>query len=364
MPCPDGSQDPNWCPRTPDEFLSAILGSLPRGPAWDGAEIAGTVQHSFWRSFAVVLAHTYARLCAYVDEFFCATVNESRDQWIEEYGLNDTCDPYGNNLCVKVAAEGGATCDYFVEMARLSGVVIECEDASLIPEPIAGCFEVGCTPLGPTPVFARFGGTIGYGEIGTCQYGEVVQHPDPDSWEQSKASAAACMVPGSNLGHGPDDGEACCFICGWYDFSPPTILAPDDFCAVGYHTIYFDCPRRNVESNLAPAASFRRVLAGMDANKNYSEWGHAHVWGVTVNLPASESEFASQPLSDQDTQTSPQAGNYMVGGSVGLPDGTGACGTPLCADGTNSPHHQNFVLCFLDRIKPAHTVLNVKVIGA
>ncbi|TNY10624.1 hypothetical protein EW662_21980, partial [Escherichia coli] len=77
-----------------------------------------------------MLSYTYQRLCKYVDEFFCKTVNESLDQWIAEYGLDDECDPYGHSLCIKVAAQGGATCDYFVQMAQLSGWSIACEDTT------------------------------------------------------------------------------------------------------------------------------------------------------------------------------------------------------------------------------------------
>src|SRR5262245_57634042 len=110
LSCPQGQQ-PNWCPQSTDDALTSVLGLLPQGPVFEGASVPGTVQNSYWRAFASVLAYFYSRTCAYVDEFFCATVNESRDQWIAEYALNDPCDPYGNNLCLKVAADGGATCE-------------------------------------------------------------------------------------------------------------------------------------------------------------------------------------------------------------------------------------------------------------
>ncbi len=90
---------------------------MPPGPAWDGAAVEGTVQNSYWRAYANVLSYTYQRLCKYVDEFFCKTVNESLDQWIAEYGLDDECDPYGHNLLqVEVARWSGC-----VEVARWSG---------------------------------------------------------------------------------------------------------------------------------------------------------------------------------------------------------------------------------------------------
>lgn len=361
--CPPGPQ-PDWCPRTTDDVLPSVIGLLPPGPVWEGANIAGTVQNSYWRAYANVLGYTYGRLCDFVDEFFCATVKESRDQWITEYGLDDACDPYGFNLCLKVAATGGATCDYFVSMALLSGYVITCNDLTKEPEPIAGCFEVGCTPLGPTPVFTRFGGSLGYGQIGTCQYGEVVHHPDIAKWENGKTFGAACTVPGSNLGQGPDTDESCCFICGWYEIDTPQASAlPDDFCHPIPDRIEFECPRRVIDTDHSPCPSTRRILAGMDDNGNYSEWGLAYVWEVTVDLAASTAALiAATPPPPADPPTTSQAGDFMVGRFVGLPDDPTIGGTPLCADSTVNPDQANFALCFLDRIKPAHTVLNVKVV--
>jgi hypothetical protein len=342
--------------------MIGVQGLMPPGPAFHAVNIEGTVQYQYWRAFSNVLGYTYSRLCDYVDEFFCATVNESRDQWIEEYGLNDVCDPYGYNLCLKVGAAGGATCDYFVQMAALSGYVITCA-ALDDPEPIAGCFEVGCTGLGPTPVFSAYGGTENYGEIGTCFYGEVVQHPDPTMWENGKTAGSVCTVPGSNLGQGPDTDESCCFICGWYEVSQPVVETAPNYCLPGSYVINFDCPRRGVEHDPSPGAQPRAVLRGLDSNGNYSEWGQAYVWEVTVDSAASRAlQATNAPPPPSDPPKTSQAGDFMVGGSIGLPDGSGACGTPLCADTTADPYQPHFVLCFLDRIKPAHTVLNVKVV--
>lgn len=350
-----------WCPRTTDDALMGVQGLFPPGPAFHAVNVEGTVQYQYWRAFSNVLGWTYSRLCDYVDEFFCATVNESRDQWIAEYGLADDCDPYGGNLCLKVAAQGGATCDYFVQMMALSGYAITCE-VNTDPEPIAGCFEVGCTGLGPTPVFSKFGGNVGYGQIGTCDYGEVVHHPDPTVWEFGKGANAACVVPGSNLGNGPDTDESCCFICGWYEVGERVVVEPDNFCTVQGHKITFDCPRIDPYRDHSPCPSYRTMLRGMDATGNYSEWGNAYMWDVTVDSAASKALIAiNTPAPPADPPTTPEAGNFMVGASVGLPDGSGACGTPLCVETVN-PQSSEFVLCFLDRIKPAHTVLNVKVV--
>jgi uncharacterized protein YmfQ (DUF2313 family) len=351
---------PDWCPQTTDDVLPSVLGLLPPGPAWDGAKVQGTVQNTYWRAYSNVLAYTYSRMCAYVDEFFCLTVNESRDQWIEEFGLDASCDPYGNNLCLKVAANGGATCAYFVQMAALSGYVITCNQLD-DNEPIAGCFEVGCTGLGPTPVFSKFGSNLGYGQIGVCFYGEVVQHPDPKHWENGKGLGSTCLVPGSNLGQGPDTDESCCFICGWYEMPIPVVAAAvPDFCAPLPDVITFECPRRDVPSDTSPCPSYRTMLRGMDDNGNYSEWGNAYIWEVTLDAAASAALQTTTPPTGVVGTTS-QAGDFMVGNFVGLPDGTPGCGTPLCFGDTVDIGPNNIVLCFLDLLKPAHTVLHVKV---
>lgn len=346
-----------WCPRTIDEAMLGVQGLFPPGPAFHAVNIEGTTQYQYWRALADVLAYTYDRLCAYVDEFFCATVNESRDQWIEEYGLNDPCDPYGYNLCVKVAAQGGATCDAFVEMASLSGWVISCYDNSKDPEPIAGCFEIGCTPLGPTPTFNPRGSRLGYGQIGTCNYGEVVKHPEPEHWNTTKTYLASCTVPGSNLGEGPDTDESCCFIVGYYDMTPRTPVFTADFCRDQGNTITFECPRVNIPGDTNPMP-VPRETGVFDDTGNYSEWGNAFVWTVTVDTAASQSSQAGQ-ASTPNTDPSSQAGCLMAG-NIQLPDGS-LGGTPLCADVT-AADQSSFALCFLDRIKPAHTVLNVEVL--
>lgn len=361
LSCPPGPT-PNVCAPTTDDVLNSVIGLLPPGPAWEGAQREGTVQRAYWRAYASVLNYLYSRMCAFVDEFFCATVKESREQWIDEYGLNDVCDPYGNNLCVKVAAQGGATCDYFVDIARLSGWVITCHDVSKDPEPIAGCFEVGCTPLGPEPKYLPYGSRIGYGQRGVCQYGEVVQHPDKAKWENGNTAGAMCPVPGSNLGHGPDANESCCFIVGYYDFDVPPPPVSTNYCVGEETTITFECPRENVPSDPNPMDVAFRTIGGYDENRNYIEWGNSFVWEVTVDIGASQAaQAAALPPPPPEPYTDSSAGNFMAGNTPENFDGM-VGGSPLCADTSASTYQPTFVLCFLDRIKPAHTTLNVKVI--
>lgn len=356
------SSAPAWCPRTTDEALLTVAGLHPPGPVWDGVHTAGTVQNAYWRAFSSVLANFYSRTCDYVDEFFCATVNESKDQWIEEYGLNDPCDPYGNNLCLKVAAHGGATCADFVSTALLSGWRITCHDTSQDPEPIAGCFQAGCTPLGPVPTYIGRGSTIGYGQRGFCDYGEVVEHPDPSHWMNGLSTGSICPVPGSNLGYGPEDDEPCCFLCGYYTFSDPVPAMQNDYCQSPSNTIYFDCPRTGIQTEASPCPQLSAELRGTDDTGNYSEWGNAYVWEVTINIAASQAaQVAAAPATPPDESIS-AAGNFMVGLPLFTTDGSSAGGAQLCYD-SSATAAPAYALCFLDRIKPAHTTLLVHTVN-
>lgn len=348
-----------WCPRTVDDTMPSVTGLLPQGPVWDAAKVEGSVQYTYWRAYANALSYFYSRSCDYVNEFFCATVNESVDQWNADYGMGDPCDPYGNDLCLKVAADGGANCAAFVDVAARLGWVITCNDLGFSEEPIAGCFEVGCTPLGPTPVYVGIGGAIGYGQRGACDYGEVVAHPDPSKWENGNTGSAACPVPGSNLGQGPDTDESCCFIVGFYEFNDISIPVQPDFCQSPSETIYFDCPRVGVEPDLSPCPQRSSELRGTDDNGNYSEWGLANVWEVTVDVAQSQAaQNAALPPTPPDESIS-MAGNFMVGLPLFTTDGSSAGGAQLCALSLPPPDI-TYSLCFLDQIKPAHTLLIVK----
>lgn len=328
--CNDGTQAYKWCPVTTDEVLPSILGLLPSGPAWEGARQLGTVMNQFWRSISNLTAWSYKRLQDFWAEMYCNTAYESLDQWRLDYGLPDDCDVYGYNLCAKVTAVGGQSCDIYVELARLNGWAIACENVS-IPEPVAGCFQIGCTPLGQTPVY-NGGASVGFGDLCLCEYDEVTQHPEPQYWEQDKTNLAYCAVPGSNLGLS-SGSPGCCFIVGYYE-QPSRSQTPtrNDAC-VGEsdRTIYFPTPAVHRLSLEYPTC---------DTNGNYTSFGQAHVWRVTVDIVKSRAlqgvEYKSTPISN--------AGNFVAG-----------C-TSLCGP------EQLSIECLLERVKPAHTVLSIQVI--
>lgn len=163
------------CP-TLNEVTSSILALLPRGRAWQtnegapraGSEIAfnpnafnnnafqtlneeASVLYQYWRSFAVVMHYLNERLCALREEFWCQSVNETRPEWMTEYGLPDECDPFPD-LCTKVAAIGGTRCEYYQSIVARMGWSIACSEA------VVSCgSRVGFQYAG----HARTGGTLG-----------------------------------------------------------------------------------------------------------------------------------------------------------------------------------------------------------
>ncbi|MDX2265454.1 MAG: putative phage tail protein [Hyphomicrobiales bacterium] len=168
MSCGPGA-DPFRCP-TKWELFEVLRALLPRGRAWQthdhveewarfgaASGVAGvgeaglgqfgldanvrrlTVMQQYWAAFAEVLEYFHQRACALLDEWFCATARETLDHWHADYGFPSECEPY-SSLCDKVAAMGGATCAYFVELAASRGWTIECGDCA--PES-AGCLHAG-----------------------------------------------------------------------------------------------------------------------------------------------------------------------------------------------------------------------------
>lgn len=170
--CPQDREDPFRCP-TKWEYFAAAMALLPRGRAWqsheapqrvrhDGAgygaadygharygqvavETAHTVLQRYWLSYAAVLEYFAQRACDLVAEFFCFSARETLEFWGADYGFPDPCDPW-ETLCEKVAAQGGATCEYITWAAARRGWAIGCSDC-VTGGAMAGCIEVGCDTL-------------------------------------------------------------------------------------------------------------------------------------------------------------------------------------------------------------------------
>lgn len=173
--CPGEFDDPFRCP-TKEEYLVQLMAMLPRGRAWQSHEAATsaritrypdapaecgeaecgaaqvgqvgliverTVLAAYWASYAGVHEFIAQRACQLLDEFFCETIRETLDVWADDYGFPDPCDPW-EFLCEKVAAQGGATCDYITWAAARRGWEIACTDCgSAEPKAVVGCSFVG-----------------------------------------------------------------------------------------------------------------------------------------------------------------------------------------------------------------------------
>jgi uncharacterized protein YmfQ (DUF2313 family) len=139
------------CPSL-DDLTSACLSLLPRGRAWqtrEGQPMPGqeigfapnafdndafstsqtrvSVLWQYWRAFAIVMEYFTERACALREEFWCQSIQETRADWMYEYGLPDPCDPFPD-LCTKVAALGGTRCEYYAAIAARSGWSITCSE--------------------------------------------------------------------------------------------------------------------------------------------------------------------------------------------------------------------------------------------
>lgn len=153
------------CPTLP-EIMEATLALLPRGRAWqtnEGGPQPGydaafglgfqtdafattskrkSILWHYWYAHAMVVHFLTQRACALREEFWCSTINETRPEWMIEYGLPDACDPFPD-LCTKVTAIGGTRCEYYAEVAARMGWTIECSEAREFCGSRAGCALAG-----------------------------------------------------------------------------------------------------------------------------------------------------------------------------------------------------------------------------
>lgn len=226
--CPAAVPAPLRCP-TLYESIAATLKLLPRGRAWsanDGGSTfarywdwlaglagaqppswpAGFVQTGFYAAIGVVRNFLETRLCALRLEFWCATMSETRDQWMKEYGLPDACDPFPD-LCTKVAAIGGARCEYFNSIIARLGWRAECFERSAHCGAMAGCSRAGCrgsvagdqsylglvikVHTGEPIVLPTISGLYRAGKAGAIRAG---QHPSCDQIELPSVQPIRCLM--------------------------------------------------------------------------------------------------------------------------------------------------------------------------
>ena len=159
-----------FCP-TEAQVREQVFALLPRGRAWqtnEGGPIRGfegafnseafnneafavtsrtrSILWQYWAAFAREAWYFAKSMCELRLEFWCETLDKTRDGWMKEYGLPDACDPFPD-LCAKVAAIGGTRCDYYTEIAARAGWAIECVQGrscgGLPGRNQAGCFRTG-----------------------------------------------------------------------------------------------------------------------------------------------------------------------------------------------------------------------------
>jgi uncharacterized protein YmfQ (DUF2313 family) len=110
------------CP-TDAESAAALAALRPRGDAWRHGghdALAGSVMGRVFAALGRATGAMERRICALVEEFFCATADETLDWWRLDYGMPDPCDPFAD-LCDKVQALGDSTTAYAVAVAARRG---------------------------------------------------------------------------------------------------------------------------------------------------------------------------------------------------------------------------------------------------
>lgn len=155
MVCERDFEEEFFCPTKWQLFLG-IKNMLLSGLAWQTDEGTPnppdqnnlTTMEQFWLSFAAVLEYFHSLGCLLIEEFFCATADQTLDKWRIEYGIPDECDGY-DDVCPKVAAYLGSRCEDYVQMAAMRGWTIECMDCASHQNntPIAGLALADCSAM-------------------------------------------------------------------------------------------------------------------------------------------------------------------------------------------------------------------------
>jgi hypothetical protein len=319
--CSSPSQGNAPCPFEYDEILKQVCAYFPRGESFFSVDKEGTVMHSMVRAIAWLLYDVNLRACELLNEFRCHTANETLDLWNADYGLPDECGI--NDLCAKVAATGGATCEYIEGLGELLGYDICCEEIE--PAAQAGCFQVGCTRLPPASNFKYGGSELGFSCLGYCD-----PIPCGSPLGQAPLSSAECNIAGYSVS-GCDEEEAtsaCAPVAECEVWSEPCTTPfisgcykalEHDYVGNAYH--YIVGFRDDDSSLLGTSASCEGGFRAGDA-------------AICLGY---------DPL-----------GTYNAGVAVPQPYSIAGCWdtgcTELCAPPVNE------VMCFVQRYGPAHTV--------
>ena len=362
----DGHLDPELnqidvCNLSVDDHLELIQRNLPRGRAWSRG--SGTTLTAYWRSFAEAMKFFEDRVCDLLEEFFCDSVDETLDIWAQQYGieitqvdLTDPCvkpglteqelkDYYASLICGRVAATGGATCDYYQSVAASMNWTIDCNDTSAEPVPVTGCMIVGCTRLGPPDQYIG-ANNLGWEDLNPCDsIEEAVTHPNPEAWQALTgwpqgsgvyvAREGVCPVPGTNLGHavvGPGD----CYIAGYYTLTDPDEVSSTNPCVT---TETLDDLKVDIENTIFfPTPPLGPNDARTDTTGQFAEYiGHAYTITIQIDVAAS--------MTAKDA-ASPFISNYTVAGCM-------VAGNTCCPLNKYDAEEREF-RAYIESLVPAH----------
>lgn len=129
----DGPPAPFPCPAPEGSYAAQALALLPQGPAWprDGESVIARVVAAVAEPFQ----RAHERFCALLTEATPVTTNELLSDWERVLGLPDACAPAASTvperrarLLQRLAAMGGQSRAYFVEVARALGFDILIEE--------------------------------------------------------------------------------------------------------------------------------------------------------------------------------------------------------------------------------------------
>jgi hypothetical protein len=193
MTCGTGAA-PDICPDL-DQCHGVLMALQPRGRAWDTRP--GGVRWRFWRALAHLFAFMNARICAAMEEAFCASMVETRPEWLADYGLPDPCDPYGE-ICAKVRGGERSRCADIVAVAARAGWSVACIPNGFCGAQAGGAFAGGDQTGGPGGASIRIVVVL---SASPAFHGSF----DP-------ASQAGCLQAGGYLACEPDLSALFCLL--------------------------------------------------------------------------------------------------------------------------------------------------------
>lgn len=307
------------CPGDLSMFSRSICALLPRGWAWEAADIPGTIMNGRVKSLAALFQMLHEWACTLPSEFHCFSADKTLEDWYADYGLPDNCGL--NDLCAKVISVGGQNCSSFIELGELLGFDLCCEDID--PELQCGCWYLGQEQLGPQPKFLYGGSELGYSSLGDCPVesginintGQGVHGPDD------------CNIAGYyEVEVKPEEEEGVCGVNACVEFQPtfPTLLTG---CHVSYDISHY-------------TGTAHHWIVGLTTdNAGVGAWGHCEPFdGLCGDWCLGQDSLGKH------VPGTPVAESYAISGcwDIGISE--------LC-----TPEIEP-IMCFIQRFKPAHTV--------